>query len=74
VPGVLGDDRAVELGLRAGAAGRAGVYLNLEPLVGAALGAAGLRQSLSFLALLGGVLIVAVAAIVASGRTPDSRF
>jgi len=49
-----GGDRAVELVLRAGAAG--------------------LRQSLSHLALLGGVLIVAVAAIIASGRTPDSRF
>ena len=42
-------------------AGRAGVFLNLEPVVGTLLGVAILQEWLAALTLLGGVLIIGAA-------------
>ena len=50
--------------LRTLGAARAGVYVNLEPLVGAALGVALLGESLGAGALVGGACILGAALLV----------
>jgi drug/metabolite transporter (DMT)-like permease len=50
-------------------ASQAGVFLNLEPVVGAALGVALLHDVLGPFALLGGMMVVAAAVVVAMDRT-----
>ena len=52
----------MELGLARVAAARAGVFLNLEPLVGTLLGVFVLGESLGILVILGGGLILLAAA------------
>jgi drug/metabolite transporter (DMT)-like permease len=49
-------------------AGKAGAFINLEPVVGAALGVWLLHESLGATAVLGGVLIVAGALVVGAQR------
>jgi len=49
-------------------AGKAGAFINLEPVVGAALGVWLLHESLGTTAVLGGVLIVAGALVVGTQR------
>ncbi len=51
-------------GLRSVPAGGASVYLNLEPLAGALLGALVLGQGLGPSAVLGGALIIGAAVLV----------
>ncbi len=58
-------------GLRSVPAGRASVYLNLEPLVGALLGVVVLGQGLSAITVLGGVLILGAAVAVSRQRTRE---
>lgn len=55
-------------GLRTVPAGRASVFLNLEPLVGALLGVVVLGQGLSPFAVIGGALIVGAAVVVSRQR------
>jgi drug/metabolite transporter (DMT)-like permease len=50
-------------------ASQAGVFLNLEPVVGAALGVALLHDVLGPFALVGGMMVVAAAVVVAMDRT-----
>jgi drug/metabolite transporter (DMT)-like permease len=50
-------------------ASQAGVFLNLEPVVGAVLGVALLGDLLGPFALLGGLLVVAAAVVVAMDPT-----
>ena len=63
--GIGGDrrhDAAVELGAQTVPASRAGIFVNLEPLVGALLGVVVLHDVLESTALVGGVLIIGGAA------------
>ncbi len=48
-------------------AGKAGAFINLEPVIGAALGVALLHESLGAIAVLGGVLIIGGAMVVGLG-------
>jgi drug/metabolite transporter (DMT)-like permease len=52
-------------------AGRAGVFANLEPIVGVALGVLVLGDALEPLTLAGGVLIVGAASVIALRETKD---
>jgi drug/metabolite transporter (DMT)-like permease len=64
-------------GLRRMAAGRAGLFLNVEPLTGAILGIAVLGEPLNAAIAIGGALIIGAAAAATRHRTPsraaDSR-
>ena len=53
-------------------AGKAGAFINLEPVVGAALGVLLLHESLGAIAVLGGVLIVAGALVVGLQRAAEN--
>ncbi len=62
-------------GLKRVPASRAGVFLNMEPLVGAILGVVFLRETLGTLAILGGLMILSSAAYFSSrGREQRSDF
>ena len=53
-------------------AGKAGAFINLEPIIGAALGVLVLRESLGPIAVVGGALIVGGALVVGLQRTDSS--
>ena len=53
-------------------AGRAGVFTNLEPIVGATLGVTVLGETLAAPAIVGGVLVLAGAALVALRPAPEA--
>lgn len=59
-------------GLQRADAARAGVFGNLEPLVGSILGVTLLGEQLGGLALFGGILVVVAAALVSLGRSEVS--
>ncbi len=50
-------------------AGRAGVFINLEPVFGTLLGVTILHESLSTTTILGGLMIVAAAVVITTGGT-----
>jgi drug/metabolite transporter (DMT)-like permease len=54
-------------------AGKAGAFINLEPVVGAALGVWLLHESLGATAVLGGILIVAGALVVGTQRSEETH-
>jgi drug/metabolite transporter (DMT)-like permease len=54
-------------------AGKAGAFINLEPVVGAALGVWLLHESLGASAVLGGILIVAGALVVGMQRSRETH-
>ncbi|PYX05865.1 MAG: hypothetical protein DMG88_20155 [Acidobacteria bacterium] len=60
----------LELGLARVPAARAGVFLNLEPLVGTLLGVVILGESLGVFGVLGGAMVLFAAAYFSWPKTP----
>jgi drug/metabolite transporter (DMT)-like permease len=72
--GVLGTSATAVLwnwGLSHVPASRAGVFVNLEPAVGAILGVTVLGEALGPLAIVGGILIIAAAGMITVQRQPS---